>query len=182
MTPDVNLLVAAFRGDHSRHPIARNWLTEAREACSEGRHSLVLLPMVVTSFLRLVTNNRVFTNPDTIADALAFLDAVVDSPGVELGVCGTEWPTLRTTLLRLGLKGNLVTDAWIAAAVQASSEHVVTFDRDFVRLLPARDVTILELSPSSRSPNIILQPRSHGLPRKPRHHSRFGRFAINIYK
>jgi predicted nucleic acid-binding protein len=47
-------------------------------------------------------------------------------------------------LLRLGLKGNLVTDAWIAATVQAISEHLVTFDRDFVRLLPVRDVTILE--------------------------------------
>lgn len=145
MTPDVNLLVAAFRGDHSHHRIARNWLTEARQACAEGRHSLVLLPMVVTGFLRLVTNNRVFINPDTIADALAFLDAAIDSPGVELGVCGTEWPALRTTLLRLGFKGNLVTDAWIASAVQARSEHLVTFDRDFVRLLPARDVTVLEL-------------------------------------
>ena len=91
-------------------------------------------------------------------------------------------PVFRQLQLAARIKGNLVTDAWIAAAVQASSEHVVTFDRDFVRLLPARDVTILELSPSSRSPNIILQPRSHGLPRKPRHHSRFGRFAINIYK
>mgnify|MGYP003409618314 FL=1 len=119
MTPDVNLLVAAFRGDHAHHRVARNWLTQAREACAEGRHSLVLLPMVVTAFLRLVTNNRVFTNPDTMADAIAFLDAVVDSPDVELGVCGAEWPALRTTLLRLALKGNLVTDAWIAAAVQA---------------------------------------------------------------
>ena len=106
---------------------------------------MVLLPMVVTGFLRLVTNNRVFTNPDTIADALAFLDVVVDAPGVELGVYGAEWPLLRTILLRLGLKGNLVTDAWIASAVQATSEHLVTFDRDFVRLLPARDVTVFEV-------------------------------------
>lgn len=101
--------------------------------------------MVVVGFLRLVTNNRVFTNPDTISDAVAFLDAVVDAPGVELGLCGTEWPMLRTTLLRLELKGNLVTDAWIASAVQALSEHLVTFDRDFARLLPPRDVTVLEL-------------------------------------
>ncbi len=145
MTPDVNLLVAAFRGDHSHHCIARAWLTQAREACAEGRHSLVLLPMVVTGFLRLVTSNRVFTNPDTIADAIGFLDVVVDAPGVELGLCATEWPVLRTTLLRLGLKGNLVTDAWIASAVEALSEHLVTFDRDFARLLPARDVAVLEL-------------------------------------
>lgn len=145
MTPDVNVLVAAFRGDHSHHRVARDWLTQAREACAEGRHSLVLLPMVVTGFLRLVTNHRVFTHPDTITDAVAFLDAVADSPGVELGVCGAEWSALRANLLRLGFEGNLVTDAWIAAAVQVRSEHLVTFDRDFIRLLPARDVTILEL-------------------------------------
>jgi predicted nucleic acid-binding protein len=41
------------------------------------------------------------------------------------------------------LKGNLVTDAWIASSVEAMSEHLVTFDRDFERLLPARDLTVL---------------------------------------
>ena len=101
--------------------------------------------IVVPGFLRRVTNNHVFTHPDTIADAIAFLDVVADAPGVELGECGAEWPVLRTILLRLGLKGNLVTDAWIASAVQATSEHLVTFDRDFARLLPARDVTNLDL-------------------------------------
>jgi len=145
VTPDVNVLVAAYRSDHSHHRVARAWLIQAREACAEGRHSLLLLPMVVTSFLRLVTNNRVFTNPETIADAVAFLDVIADAPGVELGLCGGEWPALRGTLLRLGLKGNLVADAWVASAVQALSEHLVTFDRDFTRLLPARDLTVLEL-------------------------------------
>jgi uncharacterized protein len=145
VTPDVNLLVAAFRGDHSHHRIARAWLLQVREACAQGRQSLTLLPMVVAGFLRLVTNNRVFTNPDTIEGAIAFLDVIVDSPGVEFGRSGSEWSVLRATLLRLSLKGNLVTDAWIAAAVQVLSEHLVTFDRDFVRLMPARDVTVLEI-------------------------------------
>ena len=40
---------------------------------------------------------------------------------------------------------NLVTDAWIASTVQALSEHLVTFDRDFRRLLSSRDVTVLTL-------------------------------------
>jgi hypothetical protein len=53
-----------------------------------------------------------------MGDAIAFLDAVVEAPGVELGLRGGEWPALRNTLLRLGLHGNLVSDAWIAAAVQ----------------------------------------------------------------
>ncbi len=67
----------------------------------------------------------------------------MQTPGVELRLCGSEWPALRNTLLRLALRGNLVTDAWIAPAVQSLSEHLVTFDRDFARLLPARDLTVL---------------------------------------
>jgi uncharacterized protein len=146
MTPDVNVLVAAFRGDHSHHLVARAWLTQARELCAQGRQSLILLPMITTGFLRLVTNSRVFKDPDTVEDAIAFLDTIVETPGVELSLCGSEWPVLRSLLLRLALRGNLVTDTWIAAAVQSLSENLVTFDRDFERLLPARDLILLSYS------------------------------------
>ena len=133
MIPDVNVLVAAFRADHSSHEAARAWLSQARNDCAQGRETLA----------RLVTNSRVFANPDSVEDAVAFLDVVLESPGVELRACGDEWPLLRNMLLTLGLQGNLVTDAWIASTVQALSEHLVTFDRDFTRLLPARDLTLL---------------------------------------
>jgi predicted nucleic acid-binding protein len=99
--------------------------------------------MVVTGLLRLVTSPRVFNDPDTVEDAVAFLDAVLEAPGVEFGSCGHSLPLLRNALLTLGLRGNLITDAWIASAVQSLSEHLVTFDRDFIRLLPARDLTVL---------------------------------------
>lgn len=146
MTPDVNVLVAAFRGDHSHHLVARAWLIQARESCAQGRQTFILLPMVVASFLRLVTNSRVFKDPDTVNDAIAFLDAIVETPGVELSLCGGEWPVFRSLLLRLELRGNLVTDAWIAAAVQSISENLVTFDRDFTRLMPSSDLTLLSKS------------------------------------
>ena len=100
--------------------------------------------MVVTSFLRLVTNARIFTKPDSVEDAIAFLDALLEGPGVELRTCGEEWPLLRGVRLKYQLRGNLVTDAWIAAAVQEHGEHLVTFDREFVQLLPRRDFTLLE--------------------------------------
>jgi predicted nucleic acid-binding protein len=102
--------------------------------------------MVVAGFLRLVTNRRVFVNPDSIDDAIAFIDALLDSPGAELRASGGEWPLLRDKLLTLDLQGNFVTDAWIAAATEVLSEHLVTFDRDFKRLLPPRDLTLLEIS------------------------------------
>ena len=103
--------------------------------------------MIVTSFLRLVTNPRVFTKPDPVTDAVAFIDAIFESPGVDFTPPhGEQWPLLRNKLLTLGLNGNLVTDAWIASTVEAHSEHLVTFDRDFRRLLAARDLTLLGAS------------------------------------
>ena len=93
-----------------------------------------------------LTSARVFKQPDSIEDALAFIDALLASPGIELLSASQEWPLLRTKLSKLGLVGNLVTDAWIAASVEACSEHLVTFDRDFKRLLSARDVTVLAAS------------------------------------
>jgi len=149
MTPDVNVLVAAFRRDYQHHAVALQWLDGARVACAEGRTSLALLPMVVAGFLRLVTNRRVFIEPDSIEDAVAFVDALLDSPGVELQPCGEEWPILRAKLIARGHKGNEVTDAWIASATESSSEHLVTFDRDFLKLLSPGDFTLLTVETES---------------------------------
>lgn len=145
MTPDVNVLVAAFRADHAHHVAARSWLDQTRRTCLAGRTSLTLLPVVVAGFLRLLTNARVFVQPDTVDDAVAFVDALLATPGVSWPVQANAnaWPLLRGKLLARALGGNLVTDAWIAASVETHGEHLVTFDRDFTRLLAARDVTLL---------------------------------------
>lgn len=147
MTPDVNVLVAALRRDHPHPRVAHGWLDGARTSCAEGRATLVLLPMVVTGFLRLVTNARVFVEPDAVEDAVTFIDALTRSSGVELQSSDSEWPLVRKKLLPLRLHGSLITDAWIAAATEALSEHLVTLDRDFERLLLARDLTLIEITP-----------------------------------
>jgi hypothetical protein len=148
VTPDVNVLVAAFREDHPQHETARAWLEQARTACLQGR-TLCLLPMVVAGFLRLVTNRRVFTDPDTPQDAVAFMDALLHTPGVEMTTLGREWPLLRTLILNQQLAVNDIPDAWIAAAVQTQGERLCTFDKDFKRLLPAADLMLLE--PTARA-------------------------------
>ena len=149
MTPDVNVLIAAFRRDHQHHAVAVQWLDGARVDCAQGHASLALLPMVVVGFLRLVTNRRVFIEPDSIEDAVTFIDALLDSPGVELQPSGEEWPILRAKLIARGHKGNEVTDAWIASATESCSEHLVTFDRDFRNLLSPGDFTLLTIETES---------------------------------
>jgi predicted nucleic acid-binding protein len=65
MTPDINVLVAASRADHVHHRVARRWLDEALAAAASGARFDVL-PMVIASFLRLVTHHRVFPDPTPI--------------------------------------------------------------------------------------------------------------------
>ena len=145
MTPDVNVLVAASRSDHPHHKAAFACLDEAVVACSDGA-SLKLMPMVVASFLRLVTNAKIFVQPTPVEDAVRFLDALLAVPGVEVPSLGAEWPMLRQLCLDRKLTANAIPDAWLAAAVIQLGEHLVTFDTEFKKLLRRTQVTLLDPS------------------------------------
>jgi len=142
MTPDVNVLVAASRGDHPHHAVARQWLEDAISASRAGS-PLTLMPMVLASFLRLVTSPKIFQQATPSKDAVAFIDAVLASPGVQLSPVGPEWPKLRQLCLDKQLTCNDLPDAWLSAAVTHRGEHLVTFDRDFRKLLTRSQFTLL---------------------------------------
>lgn len=142
MTPDVNVLIAASRSDHPHHKVAYACIEEAIAACAEGG-SVKLMPMVVASFLRLVTNSKIFVRPTPVEDAVGFLDALLAVPGVEIPPLGTEWPMLRQLCVEKKLAANDIPDAWLAAAVVQLGEHLVTFDTDFKKLLRRTQVTVL---------------------------------------
>ena len=142
MTPDVNVLVAASRTDHPHHAVARAWLEQAVRAAATGA-AFTLMPMVLVSFLRLVTSPKIFRQPTPIDDAIAFVDAILAAPGVHLSTLGSEWPTLRGLCLDKQLGGNDVPDAWLAAAVAHLGEHLGSFDRDFKKLLGRSQLTLL---------------------------------------
>jgi len=143
MTPDVNVVVAASRSDHPHHDVAHRWLDEALAEAGHGR-PFTLMPMVLASMLRLVTSARVFTQPTPIADAVAFVDALLAMPGVRLADLGPEWSGLRRLCLEKQLAGNDLPDAWLASAVIRQSEHLVSFDRDFRRWLTRSQFTLLK--------------------------------------
>jgi len=142
MTPDVNVLVAASRADHPHHAVARTWLEAAIQAAGVGA-AFTLMPMVLASFLRLVTSPKIFQQATPIEDAVAFVDALLASPGVQLAPLGPEWPKLRQLCLDKQLGGNDVPDAWLSAAVAHLGEHLVSFDRDFRKLLARSQFTLL---------------------------------------
>ncbi|WP_029461465.1 TA system VapC family ribonuclease toxin [Serpentinimonas barnesii] len=143
MTPDVNVLVAASRIDHPHHEAARIWL-EAALTASAAQQPLAILPMVAAGFVRLVTHPKVFREPTPIAAALEFMHALLDAPGVYQPALGQEWSEVERLCAQLGLTGNAIPDAWIAAAAQQHHLHLVTFDKGFRRLLKPSRVTVLK--------------------------------------
>ena len=144
MTPDVNVLVAAFRSDHPHHLSARAWLDNAVVQAASGRASLMLLSTVVTGFLRITTNPKIFLETDPLQDVIDFIDSLLSCPGVQFQPQGATWPNLRQVCLGQQTTGNLITDAWIAATAMQSGETLCTFDRDFSRLLPADQLLLLK--------------------------------------
>ncbi|KNZ32603.1 MAG: twitching motility protein PilT [Methylibium sp. NZG] len=143
MTPDVNVLVAASRSDHPHHAVARPWLEQAVAAAAAGA-AFTLMPMVLASFLRLVTSPRIFHHPTPVEDAVAFVDALLVAQGVQLATLGPEWPELRRLCTDKQLTGNDLPDAWLAAATLYLGEHLVSFDRGLRKLVGRSQFTLLE--------------------------------------
>lgn len=143
MTPDAGVLVAASRVDHPHHAVARAWVEQAVAAAAAGS-TLTLMPMVLAGFLRLVTSPRIFQVPTPVDDAIAFIDALLSAPGVQLATVGPEWPGLRRLCLDKQLAGNDLPGAWLAAATIHLGEHFVSFDRDLRKLIGRSHSTLLE--------------------------------------
>jgi hypothetical protein len=99
--------------------------------------------MVLASFLRLVTSPKIFLLPTPVEEAVAFIDALLATPGVQLAQLGPEWSKLRQLCLAKGLRGNDIPDGWLSSAVAQIGEHLVTFDKDFRRLLTRSQYTLL---------------------------------------
>jgi toxin-antitoxin system PIN domain toxin len=132
---DANVLLSAHNSRAPHHVAAKSWLEQAL-AGSES----VLVPMTaVLAFLRLATHPAVFASPLSVEQALDAVDAWLDSP-----VAGIPHPggdhlvLLRRLLTPLGIGGNLVNDAHLAALAVENGTAVVSFDSDFSRFVGVR--------------------------------------------
>lgn len=128
--PDVNVLVGVFRDDGPHHEQAVAWLART---LGEGRN-VRLTPAVVAGFLRVASNPRIFRQPMPVDDASRKIDTLLESPLVSWAMPGPQHWRLFTDLCReTGARGNVVSDAAIAAVAIEHGATVVTFDRDFRR-------------------------------------------------
>ena len=131
--PDVNVLLYAHREEFPRHTAYRSWLEDA----IGGVEPFGLASVVLSGFVRLVTNPRVFTPPSTVGQALAFVEVLRSQPnGVWLEPDRTHWEVFESLCREPGIKAGLVTDAFIAALAIRHGCELATEDGDFNRFLP----------------------------------------------
>lgn len=128
--PDVNVLVYAFRRDYPNSAEYEAWLT----ALMGGAEAYAVSDMVLCAVLRLVTNRRIFDDPDPLDKALAFTEQVRGRPNcVRVSPGSRHWDIFVDLCRKTEAKGNLVPDAYLAATVIEHGCELATTDRDFAR-------------------------------------------------
>jgi toxin-antitoxin system PIN domain toxin len=127
---DVNVYVSAHRPDSTHHEAALRW----HRAVLAGDHAYAFSDLVLSAFVRIVTNRRVFQEPSELAQALAFTGQIRDRPQAVRIEPGPRHWELFTGLCRSGqARGNTVPDAYLAALAIETGCDWVTFDSGFAR-------------------------------------------------
>jgi uncharacterized protein len=128
--PDVNVLVHAYRESAEEHTRYATWLNEILQS-----DELLLPDAVVVGFVRVVTSAALARPSVSAVEAYTFVDALRRAAWVRTSLGS------RIVLDRLrdlcendpGIRGNLVTDAYLAATAIAHDARLATRDRGFAR-------------------------------------------------
>jgi uncharacterized protein len=127
---DANVLLYSVDEESPHYAAASTWLTTALN----GDRRVALPWQTLGAFVRIATHPRVMKNPLSAMEAARYIDAWL--------ACSVVWvpPTSTTTarlfsrlIADLGVTGNLVTDAQLAAIALEHGLVVVSADSDFAR-------------------------------------------------
>lgn len=128
--PDVNVLVAAFRLEHSAHDVSRSWLRQTLES----GETIGLSSLAITGAVRVLTNRRIWPVPDSLETALGHIDALrQNASAIDVQPGRRHWELFAQLSRDADARGNLVADAAHAAIAVEHGATVVSFDRDFAR-------------------------------------------------
>jgi uncharacterized protein len=128
--PDVTVLICAHREEAHEHERYAAWLIQL----AEGPEPFALSTMVMQSFVRIVTTQRIFKAPTTAAQAFEFLDRLMKTPGCSVVRPGpNHWSIFQRLCERGQVRGKIVADAAHAALAIESGCEWVTADTDFAR-------------------------------------------------
>ncbi len=126
---DANLLVYAHVTSLPQHQTARVWLDERLN----GSPPVGLPWPTFLSFVRLVSNPRIFEQPQSIADAWNQVGEWLACPVVWIPQPTDRHRDILGSLLGAIGRSNLVPDAHLAALAIAHGLTLCSTDRDFAR-------------------------------------------------
>lgn len=130
----MNVLVYAFRDDAPRHREYRAWLHWHVASEPFGFADTIL-----SSFIRIVTHPRIFYTPTPLEAAFNFADRLRHHPGANLVQPGEHyWEIFEQLCTASAARGNLISDAMIAALAVEHDCELITTDRDFARFPSVR--------------------------------------------
>ena len=137
---DTNVLIYAHRSESQQHKIALAKITAIAEADSPWGLPVFCL----AEFVRIVTHLRVFEPPTPLADALGFLEQLLQSPSARLLLPTIGYAAAFNEVCKsAGVRGNLAFDAQIAAVCREHGiDELLTADRDFARFRNIRVMTL----------------------------------------
>lgn len=128
---DVNVLVNAFRTDTAHHEQCRGWLTEV--LMSNQRYATS--DLILSSAVRILTNRRIYANPENLETALEFVELVRSQPHcVNITPGARHWDIFTNLCRTLAVMGGRTSDAYFAALALEHGCEWVSFDQHFARI------------------------------------------------
>lgn len=130
IAPDANLLIFAHDPVSPFHDPSRRWLEDIL-----SEYQPIGFPILcIHGFLRFVTNPQIASTPVTFQQGADIVGSWLALPHVRILYPGERhWQILRQLSHEVRLRGNLITDAAIAAIAQEYGATIYSNDRDFAR-------------------------------------------------
>ena len=127
---DANILLYAEDSLNAQHIKAREWW----DAQLSGTGLVCLDWTIISAFIRIGTNRRIFKSPLSLEEAIQLVQSWLDQPCTRL-IHPTErhWTIFQQMLVRGKATANLVTDAHLAALAIEHGCELNSTDADFSR-------------------------------------------------
>jgi hypothetical protein len=127
---DANVLLYAVNSDTAHHERARGWL----DGALSGADTVAFSWIALLAFLRLSTKVGLFPAPLSVDASMDRIDAWLAAGSAVVVEPTVLHPRIvRDLLTAVGVGGNLVNDAHLAALAIEHRCGIVSFDNDFSR-------------------------------------------------
>lgn len=104
------------------------------EATTGGTEAVGIPNPVYSAFIRIATNATLSQAPLSASDAFAFCEQLRNAAATVLLQDGPRhWEIFEDLVIRSGVRGPHVADAYLAAFAIENNATFVTFDREFTR-------------------------------------------------